>query len=276
MLHSVLRQAGDHEVRVHYLHGPRFEARHGELLARMVEAGGGSIVFHEVADSEVAGLPSASQFTVAMWYRVFLPELLPDAERVLYLDADTIAVDSIAPLWEADLTGHWLAAVTNVFQQNHMHRPAQLGLEGSHYFNSGVLLLNLAEMRRDGCTARLVEYARSNPDIEWPDQDTLNVVLGERRVELHPRWNFMNSMVRFPWAADVFGAETLAEARRTPAIRHFEGPAQNKPWHYMCDADQREAYFEHRRETPWPDCPLEDATPGNAVRRLVRRLRASV
>jgi hypothetical protein len=77
-------------------------------------------------------------------------------------------------------------------------------------------------------------------------------------------------MLRFPWAADVFGADVLAEARHRPAIRHFEGPAANKPWHYMCDGDLRTAYFEHRRATPWPDCPIEGATLGNAVRRRLR------
>ena len=65
-----------------------------------------------------------------MWYRIFLPELLPDVDRVLYLDADTIAVDSLAPLWEIDLDDSYLGAVTNVFQANHVHRPAELGLAG--------------------------------------------------------------------------------------------------------------------------------------------------
>jgi len=276
MLHSVVAHAGDADVSVHYLHGPRLDGDDARLLAEMVERDGGSISFHEIPDREVRGLPTTTQFTAAMWYRLFLPDLLPAADRVLYLDADTVAVDSLAPLWEVDLSRHWIGAVTNVFQENHMHRPRALGLSGPEvYFNSGVLLMNLDEMRRDGCTARMLDYARSDPEIEWPDQDTLNVVLGERRLALHPRWNVMNSMVRFPWAADVFGEEVLAEALRNPAIRHFEGPAQNKPWHYLCDGDLRAAYFEHRRATPWPEVELEERTLRNAARRQLRRLRAS-
>jgi lipopolysaccharide biosynthesis glycosyltransferase len=276
MLHSVLAHSGAHDVAVQYLHGPRFDRDDARRLEQMVAREGGSIAFHEIPDSDVRGLPTTTQFTAAMWYRLFLPELLPEAERVLYLDADTIAVDTLAPLWETDLGGHWVAAVTNVFQQNHLQRPRELGLRGPEvYFNSGVLLMNLDEMRRDGCTERLLEYARSHPEIEWPDQDTLNVVLGERRLALHPRWNVMNSMVRFPWAADVFGETMLAEALRSPSIRHFEGPAQNKPWHYLCEGELRAAYFEHRRATPWPNVEIEDATLRNAVRRQLRRLRAS-
>jgi hypothetical protein len=82
----------------------------------------------------------------------------------------------------------------------------------------------------------------------------------------------MNSIVSFPWSVDVFGRAAVAEARRDPAIRHFEGPGANKPWHYLCDAPMRGLYFEHRRETPWPDVELEGRTPASAARLRMRRL----
>jgi lipopolysaccharide biosynthesis glycosyltransferase len=259
MIHSALEHADGRRLCVHYLHGPRFASRSAELLTGMVETGGGSISFLEVPDREVAGLPVLPQFTQAMWYRIFLPELLPGVDRVLYLDADTIAVDSLSPIWEVPLGDSYLAAVTNVFQPNHFHRPAQLGLPGPKvYFNSGELLMNLDQMRRDDCTEALRGFAlRHGPEeIEWPDQDTLNVVLGQRRLQLHPRWNCMNSVLTFPHSAAVFGSRAVAQARRHPAIRHFEGPAQNKPWHRACDQQLREVYFSHRRETPWPHVDL--------------------
>jgi lipopolysaccharide biosynthesis glycosyltransferase len=266
MLHSVLAHSGDYHVQVHYLHGPSFSSVHAGLLREMVERDGGSITFHLIRDRWVAGLPTLPQFTEAMWYRIFLPELLTDIDRVLYLDADTIVVDDLASLWEIPLDNAYLAAVTNVFQPNHFGRPAQLGLPGPNvYFNSGVLLMNLDEMRRDDCTAALRDFAlRHSPQtIEWPDQDTLNVVLGRRRVPLHPRWNCMNSVLTFPHAAAAFGRVAVRQARRMPGIRHFEGPAENKPWHRACPHDLRELYFQHRLETPWPHVELvgEDRQP---------------
>jgi lipopolysaccharide biosynthesis glycosyltransferase len=258
MMRSVLARRGELPVRFHFLHSPRFERRWGELLRAMVEREGGALSLHEIPDSRVAGLPASAQFTQAMWFRVFLPELLPDAARVLYLDADTLAADSLEPLWRVELGHAWLGAVTNVFQHNHLHRPAQLGLPGPEvYFNSGVLLMNLEQMRIDRRTEALCEYARSQgAALEWPDQDALNVVLGERRVPLHPRWNAMNSVLTFPHAAKVFGADAVEEARLRPGIRHFEGPDQNKPWHRDCSHELRELYFVHRGGTPWPDVAL--------------------
>jgi lipopolysaccharide biosynthesis glycosyltransferase len=134
--------------------------------------------------------------------------------------------------------------------------------------------MNLEAMRRDGSTRAVIDWALANRDkLDWPEQDALNVVLGDRRLPLHPRWNVMNSVLNYPWAVDAFGADALEEARRDPAIRHFEGPSINKPWHYLCERSMRELYFEHRRQTPWPRARLEGATPGNVVRRLVRGAR---
>jgi lipopolysaccharide biosynthesis glycosyltransferase len=271
MLHSVTAHAGPYRVHVTYLHGPDFPPRSADAIGGMLDGLGASASFIEVDPERLAGLPVVTQFTSAMWYRIFLPELLPDVERVLYLDVDTIVADSLEPLWETDLDGVYLAAVTNVFLREHLHRPASLGLAGPHaYFNSGVLLMNLAEMRTDGCTEALRAYAiESGPTIEWPDQDTLNVVLGTRRRALHPRWNAMNSM-RFPWSGEVFGEQAVEEAIRRPGIRHFEGPGSNKPWNYLFEWEDRELYDRHRRETPWPNWKPEDRTPGNVLRRLMR------
>jgi lipopolysaccharide biosynthesis glycosyltransferase len=272
MLHSVMANRGEGDLRIHYLHGPGFPQDSAQRIRGMVEAGGAAISFYELADERIAGLPEMDFVTSAMWYRIFLGELLPEVDRVLYLDVDTIAVDSIEPLWDVDLADSYVAAVTNVFYlRSHAQRPVELGIDPADYFNSGVVLMNLELMRRDGSARALFDYAAGHAaELAWPDQDALNVVLGKRRVPLHPRWNCMNSVLLFPWAADVFGAEAVDEARARPGIRHFEGPTINKPWHYGCKSPMREVYFEHRRQTPWPRCRIEGVTPRNVLRRLAR------
>jgi lipopolysaccharide biosynthesis glycosyltransferase len=258
MLHSLLATHRDHDVHVHYMHGPDVTAELEAPLAEMVEREGGRIGFLRIADSEVEGLPTKDFTRKATWYRIFLPELLPDVDRVLYLDADLIVLDSLVPLFELDMTGYWVAAATNVFQENHRWRPSELGLAGPHvYFNAGVLVMNLAEMRRDERTRALLEFGRENAErLEWRDQDTLNVVLGPRRLALDPRWNCMNSMFAFGRSARRWSRYTRFElwrARRRAAIRHFEGPEANKPWHPGGDPELRALYLRHRRATPWPE-----------------------
>ena len=275
MLHSVLAHADSSQPCIHYLHGPGLDKQARGLLTGMVESQGGSIDFLPIQPAAVAGLPASGYFTSAMWYRIFLPDLLPHVDRLLYLDVDTIAVDSLADLWDLDIRDHYLAAVTNVLEPQFAHRPESLGLPSPDaYFNTGVMLMNLSRMRHDGCTEALRTYAVEHaPGLLWPDQDAFNVVLGGRRMPLHPRWNCMNSIMHMPESVTVFGTDAVAEAQRNPAIRHFEGPSINKPWHYLCERSLRELYFSHRRQTPWPKCRLEGATFTNRGRRLVHALR---
>jgi lipopolysaccharide biosynthesis glycosyltransferase len=246
MLHSMLEQSGGLEVEAHYLHGPEMPAEHMRALSDMVARNGGTLVTHEMSNDRIAGLPEMEFIPATMWYRIYLPELLPDVDKILYLDADTIAVDSLGELWATDLTGNYVAGVTNLFEPWNQGYPEALGLpDQKAYFNSGVLLMNLDLMRRDDTTSALRDYALSAPRnlIAWGDQDALNVVCHEKRVRLHPRWNFMN-----------------------PAIRHFEGPSVNKPWHYLCGREMRELYVGHRRRTPWPKVKREGVTPRNVAR----------
>ena len=90
-------------LRVHYLHGPGLPGPARSMLADMVEAPGPRSP-SEVADREVAGCPASTSSRSAMWYRIFLPELLPDRPRALPR-LDTIACESVAPLWETPLDG---------------------------------------------------------------------------------------------------------------------------------------------------------------------------
>jgi lipopolysaccharide biosynthesis glycosyltransferase len=274
MLGSVAQHVDRGTLHVHYLHGPDLPGRARDGLARMLHRLDAEADFQLIEPGRVAGLPVVGEFTAAMWYRIFLPDLLPEVERVLYLDIDTLVTADLTPLLNTDLEGCYLGAVTNVLMPHHRHRPALFGLTPNDYFNSGVLLMNLAALRADDCTRSLREFAvAGGTELEWPDQDALNVVLGSRRRHLHPRWNVMNSL-RFDWAREVFTTEEIAEARARPGIRHFEGPDDNKPWHWNgADADQR-LYRRHRRRTPWPRY-RPDGSPA-LPRRVARRVRRAL
>ena len=272
MLHSVLAAGAD--VHVHYLHGPEFPEGERGPLGEMVERLGGAISFVEVPDGLLEGLPTKGYTRKATWYRVLVADLLPELERILFLDADLLALDSLEPLCATDVSDHYLGAVTNVLQAEHLFRPAELGLDrAQEYFNAGVMLMNLELLRQDGRGAEMREYgALHADDLLFRDQDALNAVLAGRRLALHPRWNCTNALFFHPWSAYVFGHEALDEARRNPAIRHFEGPGRsNKPWVHGSWAAHRELYFEHRRGTPWPEVELEEV-PSPPVR-LARSLR---
>jgi lipopolysaccharide biosynthesis glycosyltransferase len=269
MLRSVVAQRDGLEVEAHYLHGPSLGRRTITRLRRLLERDGASAHFHEIADARVAGLRAPAQFSHAVWYPTFLPELLPDADRVLVLDADTVAVDGLRPLWETDMADAPIGAVTNVLMPYHAEHMRQLGIAPLDYFNSGVILYDLALWRREGLTDDVHAFSKANKEsLAWADQDALNLVLGHRRHPLHPRWNCMNAVLLFDFAADFLGAEAVREARERPGIRHFEGPSINKPWNFECRRPQAETYRRLRRGTPWRLYRPEGLTPAAVARRL--------
>lgn len=269
MLHSLLDRHPD--AHVHFLHDPEMPAGTLAPLARMVAGQGGEFHPHRIPPEWVSGLPRLRAIPPLMWYRIYLPDLLPDLDRVLYLDCDMLVVDDLAPLWRTPLEGWYVAAVSNVLERDARDWPQRLGMaRPEDYFNSGLLLLNLAALRRDGMAARLAAFGRApGRRLKWPDQDALNALLGERRLPLHPRWNCQNSLFYYPDARRTFGAEAVAEAVRDPAILHFEGGGIVKPWHYLSRHPYRARYLEHRRATPWPEMTPEGRT---AFHRLLRPL----
>ncbi|MFP5306033.1 MAG: glycosyltransferase family 8 protein [Gammaproteobacteria bacterium] len=275
MMHSLLQLHAGSETVLHLLHPPALPDRLLAALEAFVRGMGGEIRCHPVAAERVAGLPTMGRISQVMWYRLFLPELLADASRVLYLDCDTLVVDSVQELWRTDLAGAWVAAVSNVFEPGRETRARAVGLSDvRQYFNSGVLLIDLDAWRREDCAGRILALARDPAArLVWPDQDALNTVLAGRWHALHPRWNCQNSLFFFRHAAEVFGAAQVAEATRCPGILHFEGGALAKPWHYLCKHPLRERYRTHRAATPWPLLQTEGRTFGN---RLLRPLPLSL
>lgn len=273
MLHSLITQTQERVV-AHYLHGTDLPGAAAGELDEMMRHHGAEMVFHEIAPDRVGHFGGSGRFGPAMWYRALLPELLPAVDRILYLDVDVIVMDEIAPLWEVDLAGAYLAAVTNVSVDFYHDHPQQLGLRREEYFNSGVLVLNLDAMRETAFAALLAHCLSERPDLPFPDQDALNLTVGSRKVLLHPRWNCMNSLTTYRTTAiEILGESAVREALARPAIRHFEGPDDNKPWHLLHDRTEQRLYRSHRVRTPWPDYQLEGRTTRNRFRRALMDLR---
>jgi lipopolysaccharide biosynthesis glycosyltransferase len=274
MLRSVI-ECGQTPVRVHLFHDG-LASKWIDQLASIVADADGELLARSVTRDLLRG---ADRFApAALWHRVLLPELLPDLDRLLYLDCDLVLTDELGPLWRLDLQGNCVAAVTTVFPSpawGQAHCRA-LGLDSpAMYFGTGVMLMDLERLRADHVSEQVLDYAVSKGDPEWffdfssdkkralayvathpghllfGDQDAMNAVLADSRLPLHPRWNCTNQVIHSAWSAEVFGEEVRAEAVENPAIRHFEGGAQSRPWEAEADRRDAELYWRYRRRTPW-------------------------
>ena len=164
--------------------------------------------------------------TEAMYYRLQADQLLPKhVDRVIYLDADLIVRKNLQALWDELPENCYLAAAT--FHSS-MKDKAFVDKFGGRYFNSGVMVLNLALWRRDGISAACARFMREHPErIRFHDQCVLNQVCRPWH-EIEIIWNFNRSVG--PRHARKWGltAEQFDAIARDPAIIHYIGG--DKPW----------------------------------------------
>jgi lipopolysaccharide biosynthesis glycosyltransferase len=271
---SCLDAAAHSDTHVHLIHDQPVDVASRDRLTAMVRGTGAGATWHEVHPDQLEMLPSKGDHLGGRtsWIRVLIPEILAELDRAIYLDADVLVLDSLEPLWGADLSRFPIAAVANVVAPDHYPHVRSLGLDPrGDYFNAGVLVMDLAAMRREGTVSSITDYvAEHGTRLAWFDQDALNVAFAGRWHHLHPRWNTQNSLRTWSqWSAAVFGPEARAEALANPAILHFEGPPICKPWHLLCDHPSRDRYLRTLARTPWAAQPVEGATPLN---RMISRL----
>lgn len=267
MLHSAFSHCEGRAVRAHVLHSRPISSSDRDHLQALAARFAGTIETHHITADDIAELPDG-YFPRAVWLRVFLPELLPQVQRVLYLDSDLIVTDSLLPLWDTALGEYAIGAVTNPFYPFMPGHPQRVGIDNPrNYFNSGVLLMDLARMRGLGLSRAIRDFARANPFADFPDQDALNHIFRDAWYPLHPRWNAQSPIFELPAEQLDLDPAQAREAVRSPAVVHYIGPF--KPWQYLCRHPLRFRYFEHAEQTGWGRPAIQGASLENRILRLL-------
>lgn len=178
-----------------------------------------------------ANAPVTRQYPQAMYYRLLAPHLLPEGlDRALYLDPDTLVINSLRPLWDLDLAGHLFAAASHTGKTELVHNLNQVRLKTDReYFNSGVLLMNLEAGRREIQPEAIFRYAQEHAkELVLPDQDILNALYASRILALDDYvWNY-DARNYNTYLLRSAGIRDLDWVMAHTAVLHFCGKA--KPW----------------------------------------------
>ena len=137
---SALRSTSVRPFHVHVLDGGDLDAPDVDRLVGMIRQEGGEVTLLEVDERKIAHLPTKGPDLGGRvsWYRVLLPELLPDVPRVIYLDADLLVLAPLDDLFDVDLEGRSIAAVRNVVEPRMRTHVQALGITDHRaYFNAG-------------------------------------------------------------------------------------------------------------------------------------------
>lgn len=167
------------------------------------------------------------------YYRAFLASLLPNLNKVLYVDCDVIAIEDVTPLFELDVSNYSVAAVQDrgismggAWIDADRKTLINHGLKFTHYFNAGVILFNLDYMRKNRMEQELEELIKRK-DLIWQDQDALNIACRDTWLELDDEWNQTIHM----YSDNDLSNQSRFEKEKVLnkiSLCHFATPA--KPW----------------------------------------------
>lgn len=186
-------------------------------------------------DKEGLRVDNRPGLSVMTYARLALPELLPEWNRVLYLDGDMIAFSDVAELFDSDLAGCPLGSTVDFGFLSTLHRdPEQmryakevLGLERPEdYCMAGVLVMDLAGIRQRFAPGEMLEAAR-NGLWRWHDQDVLNHLFRGCIRLLDPRWDVI--CPEEPDGLPEHWRRVYEQALKNAKLFHFAG-SHMKPW----------------------------------------------
>lgn len=208
-----------------------------------------------------------SHFTVETFYRLLLPQLLPNYDKVIYLDSDLVVLRDMAELFAIDIGDHLLAATIDADMAGEYNGAIQgvkdycdtvLKLADPYsYFQAGVLVFNLSAFRKTFAPNELLELAAKR-EYHYVDQDVLNVACGGRVHTLDMRWNVVTDcggtrIGTIIQRAPLSIYKAYLEARKDPYVIHYAG--WQKPWNDP-QSDFAEVYWKYARQTPFYEVTL--------------------
>lgn len=214
-----------------------------------------TIVFHEIDKKRFDVFPVGDAYiNISTYFRLAMPELIPELDKVLYFDCDIIVNGSLSELWDTDISDYAFAGVRDrindyVRVYNRLDFPLQYG-----YANAGVILINLKRWRNDNVFEKAAEIARQIPQkLKNHDQDILNKLYHGNILFVDFKYNLLEHFLlredRLFISKDYYPAIECAIAE--PVVIHYCMP--QKPWHSDCTNPFQQLYNKYRALTPWPE-----------------------
>ncbi|WP_099810999.1 glycosyltransferase [Streptococcus suis] len=222
-IYSILKHNSDNTIHFYILH-QEIETEYRQNLEKLLlHFPNATIRFLKIENNYFNQIkPAKDGLHVSTYYRFLLTELLPELDKVLYLDVDVLVRGNIKPLWDTDISSVSLGVSREIdIYAGAPEHVTSIGLEDHHnYFNAGVILFNLNKLRVGQLDKVLLETAvAKSPDLRFGDQDILNMIFKDDTTLFSYIYNFTNWRLMWPEISDQPGI-----------ILHFSGSGKTKPW----------------------------------------------
>lgn len=199
-----------------------------------------------VNPEDFANAPITDRYPQTIYYRLLAHYYLPQKiNRILYLDADVLCINDLKPLYQTDLAGYLYASAihTNLTNTTEVINRIRLqNFESKGYYNSGVLLMNLAAIRDNVKANDIFNYIRDHV-LLLPDQDVLNALYGDKIKSVPDQLYNFDARKLATYQTISFGQWNLEWVINNTVILHYCG--RDKPWKINMNHGKFTALYKH-------------------------------
>ena len=127
--------------------------------------------------------------TTPSYYRLSLPDLLPDIDKIIYLDGDTLTFKDLNELYNIDMTNYYYKGLLDNFPRCVHH----ITKKNDHCICAGVMLINLKELRKDNMTQIFDKFIKENKyKLIQHDQTVINAICYKKIGILPAKYGLFN------------------------------------------------------------------------------------
>jgi lipopolysaccharide biosynthesis glycosyltransferase len=124
--------------------------------------------------------------SIATYYRLILPELLPNINKIIYLDGDTLILDDLKEMYDINMDNYYYKGFLDTGKDYFLPN-------NDNYICSGVLLINLENLRNDDIVNKMYLYMiKNNQNLYFHDQSIINDVCSEKIGILPAKFGIFN------------------------------------------------------------------------------------
>lgn len=209
-----------------------------------------------------------AQFSMATYYRFFIPEIFYQYTRALYLDCDLVVCKDISPLFTMDMKQNYILATPDIQVINDcsLKQPVDgwslsfdkyladiLKIKNTNrYFQAGMMIMDINKLKKFDMLSKCIECLKEVKHPVYVDQDILNSVFYNYVGFIDLKWNHVYHVQKTDYLAgnipDVMYREYLKAREEGPYVLHLTG--RQKPW-IKPNQILAECFWQYARQTPF-------------------------
>lgn len=220
------------------------------------------IISVKITERWFSDTPVLERLPEESFYRLLSFDYLPkDIDKCLYLDPDIFINKPVTELYNMNLDGKYLAAASHTYGIKSTLNRIRLGIK-HRYFNSGVMLMNLDEIRRDFTVQKVIDCLNDNMQkLIMGDQDLANILFGEKSVSLDEMIYNLDERT-FKHNRKKYSLDWVKE---NTAVIHYNG--KFKPW---LDG------YEGELDVLYPNVPSKGAAPKTDPKKRMKTIQTII